>query len=126
MILQYDKPYELREIQTAAHKFLALLKKVGGPVITGTEVKGGYLLVNGVRLAPEYLVPRMHRWKGLPDFTVEKVRAWGSRPPNVCDLGVMYDVFGQQFAADAGVFDLEEVQADTDEFGTDMGVDDAT
>jgi hypothetical protein len=124
MILQYDKPYELREIQTAAHKFLALVKRLGGPAVTETGVKGGYLLINGVRLAPEFLVPKAHRWKALADYAVEKVRAWGSRPPSSCDVGVMYDVFGQQYAADVGVFDLEEVRVESDEFGFEAGVDD--
>ncbi len=114
MILQYDKPYELREIQTAAHKFLALLKKTGGSVITETGVKGGYLLVNGVPLAPEFLVPRLHRWKGLADFAVEKFRAWGKKQPEQSDAGVMYDTFCEQFAADAGVFDLRDVRVDDD------------
>jgi hypothetical protein len=116
LLLQYDKPYELREIQTSGHKFLALVKKLGGTVVAETSVKSGFLLVNGVRIAPEYLVPKKHRWKDLADHLVSKVRGWGSRPPGVTDMGVMTDVFGEQFAADAGVFDLNEIVVEEEDF----------
>jgi hypothetical protein len=110
--LQYDKPYELREIQTAAFKFLALLKKLGGELIKEKSVRGGFLIVDGVRLAPEYLVPRMPRWKSLAEFVLERIRGWGGRPPTGVDEGFFTDVFGAEFAADHGVFELNDVVLD--------------
>jgi hypothetical protein len=107
--LQYDKPYELREIQTKGFKFLALVKKIGGVAVAETSVKAGFLQVNGVRIAPEYLVPKQHRWKAIADHIVEKVRGWGTRAPVSVDVGVMTDVFGEQYAADYGLFELSDV-----------------
>ncbi len=73
------------------------------------SVKSGFLLVNGVRIAPEYLVPQQHRWKDIADHLVGKIRGWGSCPPVGVNVGVMTDVFGEQYAADYGLFELGEV-----------------
>jgi hypothetical protein len=118
--LQYDKPYELREIQTAAFKFLALLKKLGGDLVKEKTVRGGFLTVDGVRLAPEYLVPSMQRWKPLAEYVLGKIREWGSRPPSGVDSGVFTEVFGIEYAADHGVFGLESVVAEGGDVGSAM------
>ncbi len=57
LYLQYDKPHGLRIIQKTAYKFLSVLKKRGGDVVQTKALKQGFLVVNGVRIAPEYLVP---------------------------------------------------------------------
>ncbi len=113
--LQYDKPFGLREIQGKAQKFLAALKREGKGVVSSVGAKGGYLHANDVRLAPEYLVPSAHRWNGLVGQVLTKIRGWGSRAPNAPDTGVMFDVFGFEYAADQGVFDLSEFPLDEDE-----------
>jgi hypothetical protein len=110
--LQYNKPYELREIQTSAHKFLALLKKMGGDHIQDKAVKGGYLMVGGVCLAPEYLVPGLTCWRGLARFILDKIRDWGGRPPTGADSGAFTDVFEAEYAAGQGVFELSDVIID--------------
>jgi hypothetical protein len=115
LLLQYDKPYALREQQTAAYKFLALVKKLGGELITDTKVHGGFITVNGVRLAPEYLIPSLHRWKNLTEFVLGKVRAWGPRPPIGFDMGIATDVFGAEYAADHGVFELTDIALEDEE-----------
>ncbi len=113
--LQYDKPFGLREIQGRAQKFLAALQREGKGLVTDSKAKGGYLLVNEVRLAPEYLIPSMHRWNGLIGQVLTKIRGWGSRAPNSPDTGVMFDVFGFEYAADQGVFDISDLPLDEEE-----------
>ncbi len=120
--IQYDKPWELRVAQTAAHKFLRGLKDNSGGLVTATSAKGGFLVLNGVRLAPEYLVPRPHRWDTLFRQVLQKIRSWGHRMPSSTDLGLLTDLFGTEFAADRGVFDLDSL--DVHEF--DGGLDDET
>jgi hypothetical protein len=112
LYLQYDKPYELRMMQREAYKFLAVLQKRGGAAIQGKELNKGFVVVNGVRLAPEYLVPGPRAWDKLADNAVEKLRTARGRaqPPE----GIMTDVFGFYFAADKGVVDLEEVVVEDD------------
>jgi hypothetical protein len=105
--LQYDKPWDLREKQTLAHKFLAALKNNSGGVVVSKTVKSGFLVVNDIRLAPEYLVPKMHRWDNLLKLVLQKVRGWGNRAPLSPETGAMADVFGAEYAADHGVFDLD-------------------
>jgi hypothetical protein len=113
--LQYDKPYELRAIQKPAQQFLGKLKKQGGDTVRTKELKKGFLVVNGYRLAPEYLVPSYGRWDRLLEMVLARVR--GLRGPNVIvpEDGLMYDVFGTAFAADHGVFDLQDIPLDEDE-----------
>ncbi len=115
LLLQYDKPYALREQQTAAYKFLALVKKLGGDLISDTKVHAGFIMVNGVRLAPEYLIPSLHRWRSLAEFVLGKVRSWGPRPPVGFDMGIVTDVFGAEYAADHGVFELTDMALEDDE-----------
>jgi hypothetical protein len=107
LVMQYDKPFELRTMQSTAHKFLGGIKKGGGSLISSTKVHSGFLLANEVRIAPEYLVPHQHRWEQLQQLVLAKVCSWGSRTPTSSDMGVMTDVFGAEFAADQGVFELE-------------------
>jgi hypothetical protein len=115
MHLQYDKPYELRAIQRPAHQFLSVLKKHGGDTVRTKELKKGYLVVNGHRLAPEYLVPSNGHWDRLAGMVVTKLR--GLRGPNVLvpEDGLLYDVFGAAYAADRGVFDLHDLQLEEDD-----------
>ncbi len=110
--LQYDKPFELREIQACSQKFLAAVKREGKGLVLAMQVRGGYILVKDVRLAPEYLVPAMHRWSGLVDIVLGKLRQWGSRPPVGPENGVLFDVFGAEYAADQGIFSLSDIGAD--------------
>ncbi len=107
--LQYDKPFELRKIQGLAQKFASKLKKSGDGLVSSAEVRGGFLAVNKVRLAPEYLVPQMHRWEALIGITLDRVRNWGSATPASTELGFLFDVFGSEFATDAGVIELDEI-----------------
>ncbi len=107
--LQYDKSWELRQTQTHAHKFLTTLMNDGGGLVRTKSVKG-YLEVNDIRLAPEYLVPQSHRWGNLIKLVLQKIRGWGSRVPLAAsDVGLMSDVFGAEYAADHGVFDLDDL-----------------
>jgi hypothetical protein len=110
--LQYDKPFELRVIQGKAQKFLASLKREGRGLVVSTSARGGCVYANDVRLAPEYLVPEMHRWNGLIAQILTKIPGWGTRVPNSPNNGVMYDMFGFEFAADQGIFDLADVRSD--------------
>jgi hypothetical protein len=73
------------------------------------SVRAGFIMANGVRLAPEYLVPSLHRWRNLVEYILGKIRSWGGRPPTGYDLGVVTDVFEAEFAADRGIFDLSEL-----------------
>jgi hypothetical protein len=108
--LQYDKSWELRQKQAQAHKFLTALKNDSGGLIHTKTVKGGFLEANNIRLAPEYLVPQPHRWGNLIKLVLHKIRGWGSRAPGAAaDVGMLTDVFGVEFAADFGVFDLDDL-----------------
>jgi hypothetical protein len=114
--VQYDKPYELRQIQRSAHKFLGVVRKIGGPAITSTSLKQGFLVVNGFRLAPECLVPNVGRWDRLAELVKNKVRYMKSTSFQPED-GAMFDVFGNEYAADHGVFSLSDIPFDDDEDG---------
>jgi hypothetical protein len=116
LFVQYDKPYELRKIQRSAHKFLGVVKKLGGPAVTSTAVKQGFLIVNGFRLAPECLVPSVGRWDHLAGLVKAKVRFMKSTAYQPED-GAMYDVFGNEYAADKGVFSLEDMPLEDEEGG---------
>jgi hypothetical protein len=107
LVLQYDKPWELRLRQTAAHKFLSGLKSIGGTLVSDVTVKAGFLVVNGVRLAPEYLVPEQHRWDALQKLVLQKICSWGSRVPTSTDVGLLTDFSRAEYAADRGIFDLD-------------------
>jgi hypothetical protein len=107
--VQYDKPWELRGVQTTAHKFLKSLKNDSGGLVTSATVRGGFLLVNDLRLAPEFLGPSTSRWGNLFPIILKKIRGWGSRPPASVDTGLLTDVFGAEFAADRGVVDLDDL-----------------
>jgi hypothetical protein len=110
--LQYDKSWELRTAQSHAHRFMSALKDAGGDLVKSKGVSKGFLIVNDVRLAPEYLVPRMARWDGLIKLVLQKLRGWGNRQPVSlsADVGVMSDVFGAEYAADRGIFDINDLQ----------------
>jgi hypothetical protein len=110
--LQYDKPFELRSIQGKAQKFLSKLKREGKDLVVSAQAKGGYLLVNDVRLAPEYLVPEPHRWSGLIGLILSKLRGGSGRAPVAPEQGLLYDVFGNEFACDAGIFHLSDIPLD--------------
>ncbi len=114
--IQYDKPFELREIQRSAHKFLHVVEKRGGAAITSKEVRQGYLVVNGFRLAPECLVPSNGRWDHLADLVKDKLRHTRSTTFQPED-GIMADVFGSVYAADHGVVSLDEIVLEDDEEG---------
>jgi hypothetical protein len=94
LYLQYDKPHPLRIMQKTAYKFLSVLKKRGADAIRKTELKGGYLVINGVRFAPEYLVPGQGYWNSLADQIIEKVRSWRGKAPISPEGGAMTDTFG--------------------------------
>ncbi len=111
---QYDKSWELRTVQTSAHKFLRGLKEHSDGLVTETSAKGGFLVVNGVRMAAEYLVPHRQRWNGLFRAVYQKIRGWGTRTPVSTDVGLMNDIFGAEFAADHGVFEIDSL--DINEF----------
>jgi hypothetical protein len=115
VFLQYDKPYVLRAMQKEAYKFLSVLKRRGSQYITTKELKSGFIVINGVRLAPEYLVPGPSYWDRLADVTIEKVRSWKGHPPPSPTTGVLTDVFGAAYAAFKGVVDLEDVPEDETE-----------
>jgi hypothetical protein len=112
--LQYNKPYALRAMQKEAYKFLAVLKRHGGLVIASKELKNGYIVINGARLAPEYLVPGPSYWDKLSDVVVEKIKSWRGRPPAGPSDGVMMEIFGMAYAAYKGVVNLEDIPADED------------
>jgi hypothetical protein len=119
--IQYDKPWELRATQTAAHKFLRSLADNGQGLVTSTKVQGGYLVVNGARIAPEYLIPAPGRWGVLFDAVLQKIRSGGSRAPASPESGVLSVVFEAEFAADRGVIDLSALQVD--DYGDGMELD---
>jgi hypothetical protein len=107
LLLQYDKPYELRKLQKEAYKFMAVLQKRHGGKLQSKALKNGYLVVNGIRIAPEYLIPGPGRWDELADAVGRKVSAWRSRPPANVETGVMTDFFGYIFAEDKGILELD-------------------
>jgi hypothetical protein len=119
--IQYDKPWELRVAQTAAHKFLRSLADNGDGLVTSTRAHGGYLVVNGVRIAPEFLIPAPARWNVLIDAVLQKIRSWGNRLPSSPEAGILSVVFEAEFAADRGVIDITDLQVD--EYGDGMDVD---
>jgi hypothetical protein len=114
LYLQYDKPYELRSLQREAYKFLSVVKKAGGSAVDKKELKGGYIVINGVRFAPEYLVPGPSYWDRLADEVVVKIKSWRGRPPTSPEHGLMTEVFKHFFAAHKGVVHLEDISLDGD------------
>jgi hypothetical protein len=106
----YDKPYELRMMQKEAHKFLGAVKKAGGDSVKEKKIEKGYFTINGVRIAPEFLVPGPSRWDYLVKVVVEKIRGWRGRPPSSPECGVLYDTFAVEFAAEKGVIDLQDIE----------------
>jgi hypothetical protein len=121
--LQYDKPYQLRSIQKHAHQFLGAVKRHGGSGVTSTEAKQGYILVNNMRVAPEYLVPAQKHWSNLVQLVKTNLRQL--RGPNqiVPEQGFLYAEFGAALASDRGVFELCDLQLDDESFGTAGGGD---
>lgn len=116
LTVQYDKPYELREIQRSAHKFMGVVVKRAGPLLTSKSISKGFLEVNGVRLAPECLVPNPGCWDRLAELVKAKIRSLKSSS-YVPEDGVMYDVFGTEFAADHGVFSLDDILLEEEDDG---------
>jgi hypothetical protein len=116
LLLQYDKPLEIRTLQRSAHKFLALIKDKSGGAVQEKTVQGGFLIVNGVRLAPEYLVPDVGRWESFSTYIVDGIRKWRGKVPlyNTAD-GVFFGQFGAEFAASRGVFELSDLEHDEDD-----------
>jgi hypothetical protein len=110
--LQYDKPVELRGLQASAQKFMAALKRAGGSLVESSQVRGGYLLVNGIRLAPEYLVPQKFRWDRLMSCALDKIRNWGPSTSVSPEQGFMYDIFCSEFTADLGIVELDDLLVD--------------
>jgi hypothetical protein len=110
LLLQYDKPYELRMMQKQAYKFLSVLEKRANGAVKKKQLKNGYLVINDVRIAPEYLVPGNGRWDELADVVISKIRAWRGKPPSGVETGVLTDVFGLAYAEDFGVFDLGNLE----------------
>jgi hypothetical protein len=109
LLLQYDKPHELRFLQRDAYKFMAVVHKRAKGAVTSKQLKNGFIVINGVRFAPEYLVPGPGRWDALADEVLKKIRSWRGGPPHSPDVGVMTDVFGHAYALDKGVFELEDI-----------------
>jgi hypothetical protein len=109
LLLQYDKPFELRMMQRSAHRFLSLLKNGAGGSVTTKEIKKGFLYVNGVKLAPEYLVPDTARWDNFLPTLAGYIRGWHNwaqvGPPD----GILFDLFAAEYAAGKGVFDLNDI-----------------
>jgi hypothetical protein len=122
LLLQYDKPHELRFLQRDAYKFLAVVQKRSRGVVTSKQLKQGFIVINGVRFAPEYLVPGPGRWDALADAVIEKVRSWRGNPPLSPDSGVLTDLFGHAYAEEQGILGLEqfEMEEDAMEINDDM------
>jgi hypothetical protein len=116
--LQYDKPYELRKLQKRGHQFLGTVKRRGGSAVMSTDAKQGYLIVNGHRLTPEYLVPDNCHWDKLADMVKTRLRAWKTSTI-VPERGFMFENFGAAMAIDRGVFELDDVVVDDDDTVTD-------
>jgi hypothetical protein len=98
LLLQYDKPYELRMLQREAYKFMAVLQKRAGSKIQSKQLKNGYLVVNGIWIAPECLIPGPGRWDELAEAVGKKISTWRGRPPLDVETGVMTDYFCYVFA----------------------------
>jgi hypothetical protein len=109
LLLQYDKPLVVREMQKNAHKFMSLLQQQAGAAVRTKSVKGGHLFVNDVKLAPEYLIPVSSRWNPLIELLADRIAAWGMRAPRAGKDGIFFDVFGAEYAAGLGVFDLTDL-----------------
>jgi hypothetical protein len=122
LLLQYDKPHELRILQREAHKFLSVLQKRSNGVVQAKQLKDGFLVINGVRFAPEYLVPGPSYWDGLADEVVKKIRQWRGRPPTSPATGLMTDYFGALYAEEQGIveLDVEEGEDDFMDVGNDL------
>jgi hypothetical protein len=72
-------------------------------------------VVNGVRIAPEYLVPGPGRWDQLADLVVQKIKSWKGRSLVNPEGGALTDMFGYAFAADYGVIELDDIVVEEDE-----------
>lgn len=110
MNVLYDKPFELRQMQREGHKFLTMVKRLGGDAVKDKKIDKGFLVVNDVRMAPEYLLPGDGRWDYLAGAVLDKVRGWRGPPPSSPETGVLYDVFAAEFAAEKGVVTLREIE----------------
>ncbi len=108
LLLQYDKPFELRRMQKEAHKFMAVLQKRSHGAVTSKQLKNGFMVVNGVRFGPEYLIPGPARWDTLADLIIEKIRSWKGKKPFSPEGGAMTDVFGYLYAEEHGIVDIPE------------------
>jgi hypothetical protein len=109
--LFYDKPYDLRVLQREGHKFLGEVRRTGGDSVREKKIEKGYFTINGVRIAPEFLLPGPSRWDYLAKAVTEKVRGWRGRPPtSFAECGVLYDTFAAEFAAEKGVVDLQDLE----------------
>jgi hypothetical protein len=111
LLVQYDKPFELRVMQRAAHRFLSLLKDGAGGAVTAKEIKKGFLYVNDVKLAPEFLVPDAARWDNFLPTLAGYIRGWRNRAPAGPPEGILFDLFAAEYAAGKGVFDLNDVMS---------------
>jgi hypothetical protein len=120
LYVQYDKPYELRTMQREAYKFLSVVKRLGGSAIEKKELKGGFIVINGVRFAPEYLVPGPAYWDKLAEAVVTKIKGWRGRPPSSPTDGVMTCTFGHFYASFKGVVELEDIEV-LEEDGMNVG-----
>jgi hypothetical protein len=115
LYLQYDKPYELRTTQREAYKFLSVVKKVGGTAVDSKVLKGGFIDINGVRFAPEYLVLGPAYWDKLAAEVVHKIKSWKGRTPSSPEGGVMTETFENYYAAYKGVIDLDNIEVHADD-----------
>jgi hypothetical protein len=112
LLLQYDKPHELCFLQRDAHKFLSVVQKRSKGAVRSKQLKGGFLVINGVRIAPEYLVPSHARWDELADAIIERVCTWKDNVPLSPETSILTDYFGYVFAANKGIFDLDGIMVD--------------
>jgi hypothetical protein len=115
LLLQYDKPHELRMLQREAHKFLAVVQKRSRGAVESKQLKDGFLVINGVRFAPEFLIPGHGRLDALADEVIKKIRAWKGRTPTSPATGLMTDYFGYVFAEEQGIVELE-IDTDDDDY----------
>jgi hypothetical protein len=108
--VQYDKPWALRVIQKTAHKFLGGLKRKSGGRVHTVEAKQGMVYVNGVRAAPEYLIPPNEAgWEALVDEVLGRVDSWKGRVIPAPETGALFELFAAFYAADKGVYDLDAI-----------------
>jgi hypothetical protein len=100
-----------------AHRFLAMVKQGSGGAIRDKSVQGGFMVVNGVRLAPEYLVPDVGRWDSFSRVVIDGIRKWRGKVPlyNTSD-GIFFAQFGAEYAAGRRVFKLADIVLEEDDY----------